>query len=359
MIRSPAALVRADAPPTALSGAGAYAAISFGIAAAIACVTHVGLRVALSLAFGGPIELILAPMFVAVEVAAKCLELAAAVTLWALIGSSILLLCFRPLAQHKMFLRVLLLGSMAAVLLPVPWIGPWIALLAWVGIAGWLVWKSNREWSIRAAILAPGVAMLLVTARVHVRSSDFSLPLRAALASSRVAEVDAAELVLRRFRSYSEYNGGSMPRHVLELVAGPVFLPAGALVGNGRQPSSVLVDGTDLVAFARMNRSQQRQIIDAMERDLSSSATHYRVGDYVFVHRGIRRWSEVDGTGIWLALYWPLASGDEPVLILSGDGRVDRVGRSAMDGKIAAQNEMRSEVGLDPLPNASSLVGAD
>jgi hypothetical protein len=115
------------------------------------------------------------------------------------------------------------------------------------------------------------------------------------------------------------------------------------------------IGGVPLDQWAALAPEKQQEIAAAIDEALGPDWIAHRVGDVVFTYNGIDLVSPAD-PGLWVLLLWPdpdsgatLRAG-EPIVASRADGKIQEIDLADFAGALQAQNALRAQHGLAPLP---------
>jgi hypothetical protein len=257
-------------------------------------------------------------------------------------------------------------ASGANVLTAIPCLGSYFGWIWWVVSATIMVKHAQKVSGSRAALAVIGpvaaAILLLVGGYAYFMYSvvssargGWALVTTAHQASTAAQTTSIAAGMV----SYSTLNG-SWPDHAAQLVAdGQVpsaMFVGGPVAWSATFPSNVNVGAQTLDVFDAQAPGARRAAAAALT--LPPAAVAHRVGDMVICVTP--RDSVQIPPSIWLVIAWPDPSiaGNPPPLtchVAGIDGRAVMIPATQFDADLAAQNDLRAQHGLPPLPHPKDV----
>ena len=152
---------------------------------------------------------------------------------------------------------------------------------------------------------------------------------------------------------------GDYPDHVLQLVESH-YLNAFSFTPGNDGSSVPIADGV-LKDWYALPLNQRENSTTVAAENLASGAVAYRFGDFVFTYPGIQ--ANTAPASLWIAILSPnpdRPNNDQslydPIEIITADRLVITVPQSSFAAELAAQNELRAEHGLEPIPDPQSIT---
>jgi hypothetical protein len=266
-------------------------------------------------------------------------------------------------------------GSGPNVTCMVPCIGGYFSWIWWT-ISSILMIRSGQRVSggrASAAVLVPLAVAFLTCVGVYAGFTVWAMKETQAMmeraAANRAATgvpagtagmlgLGDVALIGSGLEFYALENGG-YPQHAIRLLA------------EGRVGATELIDpadpnakipGTGITISALAERSREARLAEArrLEQAMPDGVIAYRFGAYVFTHPGlsfqaVQRSAALKG--VWLALLPSRdRSGGTEVLVLTAEATMARaVSVTDLDAQLPAQNALRAQAGLAPLPPWAEL----
>jgi len=301
---------------------------------------------------------------------------------WSLIAHGILLMTGTTAKGFSRTLECLCYASAAAVLLAIPCLGTYLAVVAWIwcAISAAIMLATAQKVSGLRAACAAVLPPLLVTAAIvawitlvfipRVSRTIASIPAYIAIAQAPVAtgKVGAA------LRSYAAANNGSAPPHSIALLADKyVFLPDVYLSGSPATPAEGTVAGIDVTFISSASPSERTTAVRRAAALLPPGTVAHRLGDMVFVYHGIDiSPASTADPGLWLVICSPSPAASPPPAPPSPQSQpgtavaptvsVGTLGNGMASipvtnwpAALAQQNALRAAAGLPPIPDPATV----
>jgi len=280
------------------------------------------------------------------------------VAVWGAVAHGLLRLTGPTASSLDRTYQAICYSTGANIVTAVPFLGLYFGWIWWI-ISAILMLKAAQKvhgWRATVAVLFMPVSLIAVIVGLYalLLASVFSSAggFRAALGGQTFETQTVAEALF----AYADDHDGRFPDHGIELAAGD-YLEITDLVAmtSGTMGGDVPVANTTLERFDALPDSQRIAILKAIVEAQPESVVAHRLGDFVFVYHG------VDMNRCDPRLWITVLSLDPDVnpapwansgLIAMGqcDGSVRLIaGRPSAD-VLAAQNAVRAELGLPPLP---------
>ncbi len=291
---------------------------------------------------------------------------AIALAVWGLTTHGVLRITGGTQAPIGRTYQALCFSSGANILTGIPCLGLYVPV-------GWCWWLISAVLMVRAGQQVSGLrataAVLVfpillgiggVTALVwsiHSAQSAMQTAMRTA------ADIPSPELddLTDALIAYGQDHGGQGPRHALELALADdwssFFVVANTLTTADASP----VGGSDLAKFASGAEHERKRIADAAADALPDDVIAHRVGDFVFTYHGMAL-NQSPG-GLWIVVESPDPDQNAPP---AASGRALHVGElsgltlrhhpGVFAAQLQAQNRLRAQCGLAPLPDPSTVT---
>lgn len=289
---------------------------------------------------------------------------AALIPLWGVLAHGILRLTGETEHPLGATIRTVCYASGADVILAVPCLGSYIAWI-WSGVsAAIMLSTAQKVGGFRAALAAflPPLAafacfvmLMFLPAYMVSRTVNSGPPPSARRLLTYQNAPAAASAVL----AYANAHGGSAPGHGAHLVRSNDLAPA-KLSETGNL-DEVRIGSVPLSRFILLSPDQERSVADAAAAALPKNVVAHRVGDIVFTYHGMSLTNP--DPDLWLAVAWP--DPDNParngpprgaVAGLAGGAGVLYITPDQWPAQLAAQNALRAQNGLPPLPDPSTVT---
>ncbi len=284
--------------------------------------------------------------------------------LWALITHLMLRMGGSGHGPLRRTIQSIFYSSGTIVVSAIPCVGN-VAMLWWVVSAILMVRESHRVSGIRAtvAVLTAPVCMvvlvvglyavLLAGALVGARTAVSTIPTRISAA--------ATQTVTDVLMEHADAHGGRGPAHALELTGDAglsenQFVAPATLTTIGDVP----VGGMTLLDFALMEPDEKPAVIDRAAAALPAGVVAHRVGDFVFTYHGAVL--DERSAGLWVVVMCPdpdvngPVNAVTPVFVGLVDGSQLSLLRSTIRRELPAQNRLRRQLGLPPLPDPTTVT---
>jgi hypothetical protein len=159
-----------------------------------------------------------------------------------------------------------------------------------------------------------------------------------------------------------EKREGRWPRHAIELVTASDLETFDLTCAETETtPEDIPVGGVHLDDLEDASESQANAAVRSAEERLPRGVIAHRLGDFVFTCHGIN--DTATHAPLWLVIRHPDPDANSstqlpsaPVVIGLADGTTRVVPAGGMKSALAAQNEIRSQYGLAPLPEPAAVT---
>ncbi len=160
---------------------------------------------------------------------------------------------------------------------------------------------------------------------------------------------------------YATDHQGRGPKHGLQLMQTDhlLFTTDYQLFTSESDPSLTVI-GDYTLSTLESDPAALAATAQAQARKMPNNAVAHRVGDLVFTHHGVRL---VDGDrNLWTVIVWPdpdfndPPAGFEMIEIGLADGKSIQTSAQLFDQQLKAQNQIRRDYNLPPLPHPSKVT---
>lgn len=321
--------------------------------------------------------------------------------LWAAVAHAILLATGPVTGGIGRTSQCMLYSSAAMVILAIPCIGFYFGFIGviWWGVSATLMVKVGQRvdtWRAVTAVVAPlvvvaGISLMLLFASIWYSTQQAATAAQATATAAQAAAAQNAPINpypndQEATRIYQFASGllahaqeqGDWPVHPAELLK-PRSIWPGQFVSSRIDPRNPYMDNSsERRATVRIGSMSIDQFVssdeptqDAAVRSsmtlIPENAVACRVGDTVFVYYGLHP----DTADSQL---WSVIGSDEPgtnastsrhIWVGRVDGTINRIAAADFAAELAAQNELRAQAGLPPIPDPQTItadkpvIGAD
>lgn len=170
--------------------------------------------------------------------------------------------------------------------------------------------------------------------------------------------------------AYTTEHDGVTPDHASLLIPVSPMSPAASwapepfiAVGSLTDPENVSIGTTTLDLFMSLARADQIREAQLAADRLPAAAVAHRLGDFVFTQ--IKLDDRTDSSRLWLVIFCHnprmkgLDNAVEMTVVGRADGIVEEFPTTALAKKLAQQNSLRRQLGLQPLPDPRVIDPAD
>jgi hypothetical protein len=283
------------------------------------------------------------------------------VALWGLLAHAGLCLTGRTASGLGRTYHAILYGSGANVCSAVPLCGVYVGWIWWIVSAALMLKEAQRVHGVRAALAVLALPILSLAALGFLSwttTAAFTASGGAASAAPVAREVATVANAIRR---YASQHGGRGPEHAIQLLTSN-DLSASNLV------STFAFTGTDDVPVGAIKLSRWVEL-PAKKADAAAQAAinalpdglvAHRLGDFVFVYHGMNL--NAADPRLWLVIESP-DPGSNPaqshfqfIGVGRADGSSEAFPASSLPAKLAAQNALRAQCGLPPIPSPETVT---
>jgi hypothetical protein len=275
-----------------------------------------------------------------------------------------------PTFGLKRTLHAMAYSSGANVVTAAPCIGGYVGWIWWLVSAVIMVKEAHaaKWWRAVLAVAGPVLGTLVVFVAVYV---GFVLTAMTAAQQAVTAAQQAAEIARARAlgaaMTATATRDAQWPRHVAQLVlegqASAGDFVAGQTMGPGasKTPAGLVpIGGLTMGTLKSASNEEQTAAIN-QEVAARAGEVAYRVGDMVVCLRAGDPVNPPAGT--WLLIVWPdpAHNAGEPgqVLTVGADGSSASIAAADFDAALKAQNDLRAEAGLKPLPHPRDVKSGE
>jgi len=284
--------------------------------------------------------------------------------LWALVTHLLLRISGSGHGPLRQTVQSIFYSSGTMVISVIPCVGN-LATVWWIVSAILMLRESHRVSGIRAtfavltapvclAVLLVGFYAVLLTGAIAGTATAVSVtPIR--------ISAGAAQIVTDVLITHADTNGGRGPAHALKLVLDP-GLAEGRFIAPATATTiaDVPVAGMTLQDFALMDSDEKPDVIGRAAAALPDGVVAHRVGDFVFTHHGAVL--DERAAGLWVVVMCPDPDVNgpldavTPVFVGLADGSQLPLVRLTLRKMLPAQNRLRQELGLPPLPDPTTVT---
>jgi len=240
----------------------------------------------------------------------------------------------------------------------VPCVGN-LAIVWWIVSAVLMVKESHRVHGVRAtfAVLTfPVCAMVLIVA-----AFAFAIIGNAATSARFTVGASGAQAVVDALIAHAAEHNGQGPAHGLQLIADG-RLNEWQLIAPGTMGdlTDIPVAGMNLFDVVLLAPLEKQAVIQRAAASLPADVVAHRVGDFVFTFHGAVLDERASGLWVVVMCLDPDTSGlsiaTTPVTVGTADGSVQYIVPTRLAPALAAQNRLRRDLGLPPLPDPRTVT---
>jgi hypothetical protein len=293
-----------------------------------------------------------------------CLAAVVFLAVWGLVAHGLL----RASGPHSGTLgrtyQALCYSSGANVVTATPCVGMYFGWIWWLVSAIVMLKQAQKVSGVRAVFAAATLPLLslasLVAAYLWLVFSVVPATTVMAGGTSGMATYET-QLVVMAVRQYASLNGGVGPQHAAQLVVDGHLTSANvfSVSSNSMTANAGSVDPT-LAGLMTLSSRRQAQAVRAAVAGMPAGVIAHRLGDYVYTYHGI---NPATATGkLWLVVQSPHPGLNPPpqptdlVTVGLADGTTIQFPYSTRATQLAAQNALRAQSGLAPLPDPTTLT---
>jgi hypothetical protein len=283
------------------------------------------------------------------------------ISLWGAVAHGLLRLTGRTAGRIGRTYHAICYSSGANVVSAIPCVGPYVGWIWWAVSAVLMLKTAQQVGAARAALavlLLPVLAVatviglyvwLMVSALATIGTSPWGNP------------TQETQVVAKAILSYAAQNGGRGPDHAIQLVTGD-YLTGSSLVSpaTATREDQVPVGKARLDQFLTLAPDQAEAAAQEAIQALPDGVIAHRLGDFVFTYHGLDL--SAPDSRLWIVIRSPdpitNAWQAQPPSVQVGlaDGTVQEIPAQAWAEKLAAQNAVRAELGLPPLPDPANVL---
>ena len=285
------------------------------------------------------------------------------ILLWGLVTHGLLLLGGRPVHGLGRTYQALCYSCGANVLSAVPCLGFYLSISGWTWwfVSAILMLKEGQRVhggrAVFAVLTLPVLLFLLVVGSIV----SMIVGVSPAIQNLTPVTIDGTSAVTLAVVDYAEQHNGVGPDHAVQLVTGG-YLSTYDLVDapTATTEAEVPVSSTTLEQLEQMSPDQQRAVEQQVLQQLPADVIAHRFGDFVFVNHCI----DFNGAdpGLWVVIQSAEPSANvaqpplDPVEVGTVNGTTITFPASILNQELAAQNALRTQSDLPPLPDPSTVT---
>jgi hypothetical protein len=288
---------------------------------------------------------------------------------WGLVTHGLLLVTGRRGGTLRHTMQAICYSSGANITTAFPCIGPYLGWIWWLVSAIFMVMESQKVRAVRASIIVsvfPVVFTLLFVsgyvAMIFAAASSAQAQAQAQVGGIQTPmdrlNAQQATRIMQAVRDM-ERDTGAYPGHGLLLVT-DADLSSGDFISSVWNTTRADVDlgDFDLIEFDDQGVTRQGAWAQKVVTRLPKNVVAHRVGDVVFTCHGV---APDDTSTLWLFVMAPdpvanSAGTEETWIVGELSGSVYTVQPSDVGKVLGAQNSLRTEAGLPPLPDPSTIT---
>lgn len=317
-------------------------------------------------AFGlraGPSVFVVPLMFAATAVG-MALAMLVLIALWAWVTHGLLRLLARPVAGIRRTCQAIGYSSGANVVTALPCLGLYFGWIWWLASAVLMVKEGQQVRGGRAALAVLPFPLLIITSVIGLYAWGIVASLsasKASAAASAQARTTETQTVVNAVLEFAKKNAGRGPDHAAQLVT-EGYLPAATLIGSSSMSAAaqVSVGTATLDDIGSLPADDALAAVQAAIAALPKDATAHRLGDFVFVYRGIDL--ETADPQLWIVIRAldPAPNGPplgfETFTMGCVDGSAVEAPPGTLAARLAKQNALRAKNDLPPLPDPTTVA---
>lgn len=290
------------------------------------------------------------------------------IALWALLAHALLRLTGQTAGPLLRTQQAIYYSSGANLVTAIPCLGSYVGWIWYLVSAIFAVKEGQRVHGGRAtfAVLGPPVIVFLAFAGFFLavmalaRTATFtSLPATTTAAQPQGDTLKVTQAVV----NFARKHNGRAPDHAILLVTrGDLF--ASDFVGSDSMTrlDGIPLGGTTLEHFSFVKLSEQTRFASAAVTGLPKGTVAHRLGDYVFTFHGMDLSTPDPRLWVVVRILDPAANASVPphlnLTCGMADGTFRSMPASQFPSDLAAQNSVRAELGLPPLPDLRTVTHA-
>ncbi len=297
--------------------------------------------------------------------------------LWGLITHAVLRITGATRASIGRTFQAICYSSGANVVTATPCVGGYFGWIWWIVSAILAVKESQQVSGGRAALAVLVLPVLTIVAvgalyAVLIVGAISSARSQAAIIAAQGGSIAPAAEVQPLASGLVDYTQkhGQWPDHATRLM----LEDNTAIASTDFQLLATQTDGSIVpVGYAKLydldfaQKQQLEDIVESAARALPADVVAHRVGDFVFTYHGVDpgvagKWAG-QGGGLWVLIAWPDPDANAPlatqsVAAATANGLIQQLPMPMFDAMLAAQNDLRADHGLPPLPHPSLVTHA-
>lgn len=293
-------------------------------------------------------------------------------TLWALLTHGLLRISGGAERGVGRSMQAMYYSSGANLLLAVPCLGPYcggaFVWVWWMVSAILMIMEGQRVRGLRATLCVGagpllagvGFAAYIVLIAAFVSRTTVAATTIGPVPSRLVAGTDA-QSIASGLLAYAVQHNGQAPPHGVQLVADNFIQAANLAIWQiNHDEANVPVAGMTLDAFQRLPPNRMQITAQIAASLLPPNVVAHRLGDVVFTYHGVNL---AGGSGLlWIAVMDPdpdqSASSGFTRIAMMDDGNIMMIPAGTMPAMLQAQNAVRAQVNLPPLPDPATVTHA-
>ncbi len=289
------------------------------------------------------------------------------VLVWALLAHALLRLTGHTAGGLNRTVQAIGYSAGANALSGIPCIGAYFGWIWWIVSAVLMVREGQRVHGGRAAFAVITLPALVLAGVIGFYVWVFTSAMPAAMRTARSQTSAAvtrlnAQTVMSAIQAYQSQNG-RLPRHALELVMlDTVSHTAFGLPNTSTSSQDVPVGDITLNDFAGLDQYEAQELVEVIAGRLPEGICAHRLGDFVFTWHGVD--ASAADPKLWLVIVSPdpVINGqpapDDHLAVGMVDGTVSEWPLDQLPAELAAQNTLRAQFGLGPLPDPATVTHA-
>jgi hypothetical protein len=281
--------------------------------------------------------------------------------LWGVVAHGLLRLTGRTAGRIGRTYHAICYSSGANVISAIPCVGFYVGWIWWVVSAVLMLKEAQQVHGVRAAFAVLLLPMLSVVTVVGLYVWLMVSALTAVGGMHWGDPTQETQVVTQAILSYAGQNAGRGPDHAIQLVTGD-YLTGSSLVSpaTATREDQVPVGKARLDQFLTLAPDQAETAAREAVQALPDGVIAHRLGDFVFTYHGLDL--SAPDSRLWIVIRSPDPVANawqaqaSSVHVGLADGSVQEVPTEAWAGKLAAQNAVRAELGLPPLPDPANVL---
>ncbi len=310
--------------------------------------------------------------------------------IWTLVAHLLLVITGKTEGKFRRTVQCMSYSSAPNILVAIPCLGfyAWPVAAIWQAISATIMIKRAQKVSgLRAAFAALVPPLIAGACMVAFVVWMFTASMRA-VAAARVTMAGTAATSLQGLRCQSvassldglAQSNGAYPSHAIELLkSGLISSSDLTLSSNPLAGGSIIVGSTTLGQIEGLQGSRRESAIDAFVQSQPSGVVAHRIGDFVFTYHGMTPGTSDRGLWVFIAESPPAPSSSPGAAApatqpgwMSGPspqatgmyfvgcvgGTTQTITQANFASALAAQNQLRADFQLPPIPDPSTVTPA-